>query len=80
MTTPFYADPGDIVPDGKGGYWFGATAILTGRSWTSEQVPGFTGGYASVVRIPSTTSFLLSAAVETGKPATEKPTIFRFDL
>lgn len=80
MTTPSYADPGDIVPDGKGGYWFGATAILTGSTWTSEQVPDFTGGYAGVVRIPGTTSFLLSAGVETGTPATEKPTIFRFDL
>jgi hypothetical protein len=39
MTAPCYADTADIVPDGKGGYWFG-----------------------------------------TGKPATERPTIFRFDL
>jgi hypothetical protein len=80
VTLPFYADPLDIVPDGKGGYWFGATAILTGSTWTEEHVPGFTGGYGGVTRIPGTTSFLLNAGVETGSPATEKPTVFRFDL
>ncbi len=79
MTPPFFADPGDVVPDGTGGYWFGATAILTGGTWTTERVPGFTGGYSGVTRIPGTTSFLLSAGVATGTPATEKPTIFRFD-
>jgi hypothetical protein len=80
VTTPYYAFPSDIVPDGKGGYWFGAQAILTGSTWTSEQVPGFTGGFGGVTRIPGTTSFLLSAGVETGSSSTEKPTIFRFDL
>jgi hypothetical protein len=75
-----HASTFDIVPDGKGGYWFGAQAILTGSTWTSERVPGFTGGFGPVARIPGTTSFLLSAGVETGSSATEKPTIFRFDL
>lgn len=80
VTLSSSANPGDIVPDGKGGYWFGAQAILTGTTWTSEQLPGFDGGFAGVARIPGTTSFLLAAGVETGTPAIERPTVFRFDL
>jgi hypothetical protein len=80
MNTPPNADPGDIVPDGNGGYWFGATAIWTGKTWASEPSPGLTGGYLGVVRIPRTTSFLLGGGVETGTSRTDKPAIFRFDL
>jgi hypothetical protein len=80
VTATYYADPADIVPDGQGGYWFGPQAIFTGSTWTAEQVPGFTGGYGGVTRIPGTKSFLLNAGVETGRSSTEKPTIFRFDL
>lgn len=80
VTVAYYADPLNIVPDGKSGYWFGAQAILTGTTWAFEQIPGFTGGFGGVTRIPGTTSFLLTAGVETGTPASEKPTIYRFDL
>jgi hypothetical protein len=80
VTVAYYADPLNIVPDGQGGYWFGAGAVLTGSAWTSEQVPAFTGGYGGVTRIPGTTSFLLNAGVEAAGSSTEKPTIFRFDL
>jgi hypothetical protein len=80
VTAVNYADPLDIVPDGKGGYWFGAQAILSGSTWTAEEVPGFTGGYGGVTRIPGTTSFLLNAGVEASGSSTERPTIFRFDL
>jgi hypothetical protein len=80
VTGSYYADTLDIVPDGKGGYWFGAQAILTGSTWTNEQVPEFNGGWIGVTRIPGTTSFLLNAGVETGSPGPVKPTIFRFDL
>jgi hypothetical protein len=80
VTAPYYADPYDIVPDGKGGYWFGAQAILTGTKWTMEQVPGFTGGFGDVTRIPGTTSFLLDAGVEASGSSIQKPTMFRFDL
>jgi hypothetical protein len=62
------------------GYWFGAMTIFTGSKWTNEQVPGFSGCFRSVTRIPGTSSFLLNAGVETGSNSTEKPTIFRFDL
>jgi hypothetical protein len=79
-TIPAYASTFSIVPNGKGGYWFGAEAILTGGKWTFEQVPAFTGSFGGMTRIPGTTSFLLDAGVETGNPATVKPTIFRFDL
>jgi len=80
ITGSYYADTLDIVPDGKGGYWFGAMTRLDGSTWTDETVPGFTGGFGGVTRIPGTASFLISASVLTGKPATQKPTLFRFDL
>ena len=80
VTVTYYADPLNIVPDGEGGYWFGAQAVLTGSTWTAEEVPAFTGGYGGVTRIPGTTSFLLDAGVETGSSSIQKPTIFRFDL
>jgi hypothetical protein len=44
---------------------------------SSHLAPIFFGG---VTRIPGTTSFLMSGRVATGSSATEKPTIFRFDL
>ncbi|HEY7264049.1 MAG TPA: hypothetical protein VH589_21520 [Trebonia sp.] len=77
VTPPYYANPLDIVPDGNGGYWFGAQAILTGSTWTMEQVPAFSGSFGGVTRIPGTTSALLSAGVDAGGT---RPTIFRFDL
>lgn len=80
VTASYYASPLEIVADGQGGYWFGAQAILTASAWTVEQVPGFTGDFGAVTRIPGTTSFLLDAGVETGSSSTEKPTIFQFDL
>lgn len=80
VTAPYYADPLNIVPDGKGGYWFGARAILTGSTWTAEQVPAFSGASGGVTQIPGTTSFLMDAGVEASGSTTEKPTIFRFDL
>lgn len=80
VTATYYADPLEIVPDGKGGYWFGAQAILTGRTWTTEVVPIFNGGFGGVTRIPGTTSFLLTAGVGASGSSTVKPTIFRFDL
>jgi len=80
VTAVYYADPLDIVPDGKGGYWFGAQAILSGSRWTTEEVPGFTGSFGGVTRIPGTTSFLLNAGVEASGSSTVKPTIFRFNL
>jgi hypothetical protein len=80
VTTPNYADPYNIVPDGDGGYWFGATAILTGSTWTVEQVPPFTGCFGPVTQIPGTTSALMNAGVQASGSSNPEPTIFRFDL
>ena len=82
LTLPYYSLGYTApVPDGKGGYWFGPQAILTGSTWTHVQVPGYTGGEGGVSRIAGTTSFLMNAGVETGSTlSTEHPTIFRFDL
>jgi hypothetical protein len=80
VAVSYYTNPTDIVPDGEGGYWFGAQAILTGSTWTTEELPGFTGDYGDVTRIPGTTSFLLNAGVEAGSSSIQRPMIFRFDL
>jgi hypothetical protein len=81
VTGSGFANPWNIVPDGKGGYWFGPGAILTGSTWTTVQLPGSNGSFGFPVQIPGTTSFLMPASVETGSTAsTVKPTIFRFDL
>ncbi len=80
VTVPYYADPLDIVPDGKGGYWFGAQAISSGSKWTAEDVPGFSGDFGDLTRIQGTTSFLLNAGVEASGSSNAKPTLFRFDL
>jgi hypothetical protein len=73
-------DTMNIVPDGEGGYWFGDAAILTGNTWTSEPPIQVTGGFASVVRIPGTESFLQPAGVVNADSSVQKPTIYRFDL
>ena len=79
VSLPYYADPSDIVPDGKGGYWFGAVAILTGTRWTPEDI-SIRGSYGDVARIQGTTSFLLGAGVDASGSFIAKPAIFRFDL
>jgi hypothetical protein len=78
MRTPVYANSGNVVRDGQGGYWFGPFAILTGRTWTSEPNIPVTGGLGSLVRIRGTESFLLPASVRSG--SAQKPTLYRFDL
>jgi hypothetical protein len=74
------ANTSNVVPDGKGGYWFGSAAILTGSTWTSEPIIEATGGFGSVVRIPGTQSFLQPASVKNSNSAIQKPTLYRFDL
>jgi hypothetical protein len=81
MTVPWYAYTYNIAPDGKGGYWFGAGAILTGSTWTQIQLPFLIdGGLGDLVRIPGTTSFLLPTAAEPVNSSAQRPTIFQFDL
>jgi hypothetical protein len=83
LTTPadLGPDTSNIVPDGKGGYWFGYSVILTGNTWTSEP-PGeiATGSVGNVVRIPGTESFLLPGCAENSSFTTCRPTLYRFDL
>lgn len=74
------ADPDNVVPDGRGGYWFGPGAILTGSTWTGVPFLNASGSYGPVVRIPGTESFLGAASVQaTGSPI-QKPTLYRYDL
>jgi hypothetical protein len=82
LTTPseLLPDTTNIVPDGKGGYWFGCGAILAGSTWTSEPALEVSGALGFVVRIPGTESFLMGAGVMDSNSVTEKPTLFRFDL
>jgi hypothetical protein len=82
MTTPgdVVANTWNVVPDGKGGYWFGPFAILTGSTWTSEPSLGVSGALGFVVRIPGTESFLLPASVESPGSAIQRPALYRFNL
>jgi hypothetical protein len=80
VAVPNYGNIFDIVPDGKGGYWFGPAASLTGNGWVLRQEPAFTGGINGVTRIPGTTSFLVNAGAAIGDDTVVRPTLFRFDL
>ena len=82
LTIPgdVFANPSNVVPDGQGGYWFGGSAILTGGTWTSEPAIEVSGGFADVVRIPGTESFLWPAGVRNLNSTIQKPTLYRFDL
>jgi hypothetical protein len=77
------ANPSNIVPDGRGGDWFGPLARWTGHDWISTfnfSPESASGGLGPVVRIPGTSSFLLAAGVANVGSTTEHPTIYRFDL
>jgi hypothetical protein len=76
------ANTSNVVGDGQGGYWFGYASILTGSTWTNEPFNyDFTAaGLGSVVRIPGTESFLMSASVREVGSTIQKPTLYRFDL
>jgi hypothetical protein len=82
LTTPSDVDAytGNIVPDGKGGYWFGTLAIMTGSRWTSVPPIEISGGIGGLVRIPGTESFVLPATVQQTAGGIQRPTLYRFDL
>lgn len=72
----------DIVPDGRGGYWFGPFADWTGHVWInagaiSPQPSG--GGFGDIARVPGTSSFLMAAGVMNEGSMTQHPTIYRLD-
>ena len=73
----------DIVPDGRGGYWFGPFADWTGKAWISAAgiSPAFSGGGTNgIVRIPGTSTFLMSAGIANTGSSVEHPTIYRLAL
>lgn len=73
----------DIVPDGRGGEWFGPFADWTGHAWISALgvSPAYSGGgFGDIVRIPGTLSFLMAAGVENQGSSVEHPTIYRLSL
>jgi hypothetical protein len=85
LTAPanIEADTFQIVPDGRGGYWFGPFADWTGKTWISAIgiSPGFSSvGFDGLVRIPGTTSFLMAAGVANTGSSVAHPTIYRLTL
>jgi hypothetical protein len=85
ITAPGNVDANgyNIIPDGRGGYWFGPFADWTSHAWISASnvSPANSGGaFGHIVRIPGTTSFLMAAGVVNVGSSTERPTIYRLNL
>lgn len=85
LTAPadVQADTFQIVPDGRGGYWFGPFADWTGKTWISGigVSPDFsTAGFDDFARIPGTTTFLMAAGVANTGASVPHPTIYRLSL
>lgn len=77
------ADSFEIVPDGRGGYWFGPFADWTGKTWISvvSVTPSYSsGGFNGIVRIPGTSMFLVPAGIANTASSVEHPTIYRLTL
>jgi hypothetical protein len=77
------ANSSNIIPDGRGGYWWGPFADWTGHAWISAA--GMSplnagGGFGPIVRIPRTLSFLMAAGVVNAGSLTQNPTLYRLDL
>ena len=73
LTIPanVYANTSNVVRDGRGGYWFGFAAILTGSTWTSEPIIETSGGFRR--GIPHPGHYVLPAARERGEPELHHP-------
>jgi hypothetical protein len=85
MTTPanIGADAAEMVPDGRGGYWFGPVTDWTGKTWISDI--GFSpeissGGFRGPFRIPGTTTVLIAAGVGSPGSSVTHPAIYRLTL
>ena len=77
------ADAYQIVPDGRGGYWFGPFADWTGTKWLGgfSVSPEFSsGGLEAPVRLPGTMTFMAPAGVANTGSSVEHPTIYRLTL
>jgi hypothetical protein len=86
VTAPssIIADSTAIVPDGRGGEWWGPWVDYTGHAWVSHLTFSpefFSGSVGAPVRLPGTSSFLAAAGISnTGSSSVEHPAIFRIDL
>ncbi len=85
ITAPanLLTDSTDIVPDGRGGYWFGPFADWTGHAWVNHLYisPQFYGGGLwDVTRIPGTSSFFAAAGITSEGSSAQYPAIYRLDL
>lgn len=85
ITAPdsIVANSFQIVPDGRGGYWFGPFADWTGHAWVSAVgiSPGYSAGaFNALARIPGTLTFLMAAGVMNTGSSTEHPTVYRLSL
>ena len=74
------ASTSDIVPDGRGGDWFGPYADWTGHTWINAF--GFSsafygGGFQDFARIPGTTSLVGVGGFDHNGSTTQYPQIYR---
>ena len=70
----------EIVPDGRGGMWWGPFADWTGSAWintVSVSPSNSGGGFGPVAAIPGTSSSVMAAGVVNTGSSVEHPTIYR---
>lgn len=85
ITTPgsIGANAEEMVPDGRGGYWFGPMVDWTGKTWLSGigfSPDGSGSGFGAPVRIPGTTTALLPAGFSTSISSLGHPAVYRLTL
>lgn len=85
VTAPasVYANSSALVPDGRGGVWWGPFADLDGTTWTSTDSvsPDYDGGgFGPVASIPGTSSAVMGAGVINPGSSVEHPTIYRLNF
>ena len=77
------ADTSHIIPDGRGGDWFGPYADWTGHTWINAldfSSASYVGGFQDFARIPGTTSLVGVGGFDHNGSNTQYPQIYRFDL
>jgi hypothetical protein len=80
ITTDEEANSSNIVPDGRGGMWWGPFADRLGSTWIypySVSPSNNGGAYGPVAAIPGTSSSLMAAGVENTGSTVQHPTIYR---
>lgn len=77
------ADTSHIVPDGRGGDWFGPYADWTGHTWIIANYISpepYDGGFWDLARIPGTLSFIGVGGFSHQGSSTPYPQIYQYDL